>query len=248
MSETLTHSPDPSETPARPAAGRPPAARSIVVVVTGGDALPDETAALLPAGAFVIAADSGIDHAARLGWRVDLAIGDFDSVTPAGLDAAAAAGARVERHPTAKDATDLELALDAARARRPDEIVVVGGHGGRLDHLLAGLLVLAHDAYADITMRAVTGAARVYVVRSRVELAAAPGSVVTLLAVGGPAHGVTTQGLRYPLVGETLIPGSTRGVSNLFVAPTATVSVGSGVVLAIVPADPPPSTLSPIHV
>ncbi len=208
---------------------------STVVVVTGGDQLPDGVAGLLPGGSFVIAADSGIDHAARLGWTVDLAIGDFDSVTPAGLLAVTEAGARIERHPRAKDATDLELALDAARARRPDEIVVVGGHGGRLDHLLAGVLLLTHEAYADVTIRAVTGYARLYIVRSTVEVAGTPGDVLTLLAVGGPAHGVSTEGLRYPLAGETLTPGSTRGVSNEFTSPVAAISLTSGVLLAVVP-------------
>ena len=210
-----------------------------VVVVAGGDQLPAAVASLLPAGAFVIAADSGIDRALELGWTVDLAIGDFDSVTPGGLQTVTDAGARIERHPPAKDATDLELALDAARARQPDEIIVVGGHGGRLDHLLAGLLVLTRDAYSDVTVRAVNGDARVYVVRSTVEIDAQPGAVVTLLPIGGPAHGVVTSGLRYPLNGETLRPGSTRGVSNEFSAPLATISVTAGVLLAVVPTPGP---------
>ena len=88
-----------------------------VVIVAGGHPLgglhPE-----LPAGAFVIAADGGVDRALALGLHVDLAVGDFDSVTPAGLAAVRAAGARVERHPPTKDATDLELALDAALGAR----------------------------------------------------------------------------------------------------------------------------------
>lgn len=210
-----------------------------VVVVAGGDELPATVAQLLPVGAFVIAADSGIDRALELGWTVDLAIGDFDSVTPRGLQTVTNAGARIERHPPAKDATDLELALDAARARQPDEIIVVGGHGGRLDHLLAGLLVLTRDAYSEVTVRAVNGHARVYVVRSTVEIDAQPGAVVTLLPIAGPAHGVSTSGLRYPLNGETLRPGSTRGVSNEFATSVATISVTSGVLLAVVPTPDP---------
>ena len=49
-------------------------------------------------------------------------------------------------------------------------------------------------------------------------LLGAPGAVLTLLALGGPASGVTTDGLRWPLRAETLQPGSTRGVSNEIVA------------------------------
>ncbi|MBS1195600.1 MAG: thiamine pyrophosphokinase, partial [Actinobacteria bacterium] len=70
-------------------------------------------------------------------------------------------------------------------------------------------------------------------VHGRLDLVGAPGDLVTLLAVGGPATGVTTTGLRWPLLGETLTPGSTRGVSNQLVAATATVAVSTGVLVAI---------------
>ena len=47
--------------------------------------------------------------------------------------------------------------------------------------------------------------------------------------------GVTTSGLAYPLHGETLEPGSSRGTSNVFEATQARVSVASGVVVAVRP-------------
>ncbi len=94
--------------------------------------------------------------ALALGLRIDRAIGDFDSVSAAGLAAAEAAGAIVERHPAAKDATDLELALDAAIALEPARILVVGSAGGRLDHLLGSILLLADDRYAAATSRCIS--------------------------------------------------------------------------------------------
>jgi thiamine pyrophosphokinase len=218
------------------AASSAPSARRAVVVFAAGD--PSEIVDPdLPPGAFVIAADSGVELAQALGWPVDLAVGDFDSVQPDALAAAEAAGARVERHPPAKDATDLELALDAAAALDPTEIVVVGGAGGRMDHLVGGLLALAGDASAGALVRAQLGPARVHVVRpgTPTHLAGRLGELVTLLAVHGPADGVTTDGLLYPLRGETLHPGSTRGVSNEMTSTAATVEVGSGVVLAVLP-------------
>ena len=44
-----------------------------------------------------------------------------------------------------------------------------------------------------------------------------------------------TEGLAYPLAGETLDPGSSRGVSNEFAAKTARISVGTGILLAVRP-------------
>jgi thiamine pyrophosphokinase len=204
------------------------------LVFAGGD--PPARTALrdLPAADLVIAADSGLAHARAVGVAVDVVVGDLDSVDGADLDAAVAAGAVVERHPTDKDATDLELALLAARDRGAGEIVVVGGHGGRLDHFLANALLLGAPDLAGVHVCARLGDATVTVVRDRAELAGSPGALCSLLPVGGPAEGVRTERLRFPLERETLFPGSTRGVSNEFLATTATVTLERGVLLAVV--------------
>jgi thiamine pyrophosphokinase len=185
----------------------------------------------------VIAADDGLEQAQALGLDVTLAVGDFDSASPEAVASAEAAGTRIERHPADKDASDLELALDAASKLRPSRILVLAPRGGRLDHELAGLLVLASDRYAGSQIDALVGEAQVHVVRGARNLAGDPGELVSLLAVNGPAEGVTTGGLVYPLRGETIEPGSTRGVSNAFAAPHARVEVARGVLLAIRPGD-----------
>lgn len=204
------------------------------LVIAGGDApLPIE--ADLAAAPLVIVADSGVAHALALGLRVDLVIGDLDSADPAHVAQAHASGARVDRHPVDKDATDLELALDAARAMGAREITVLGAGGGRLDHLLANLLLVTHDAYADLAIDALVDDTRVTVVRGERQLDGAVGSTVTLLPIGGTASGVTTTGLRWTLTDADLVAATTRGVSNEIVTSPATVRVGRGVLLAIQP-------------
>src|SRR6476620_11925580 len=123
------------------------------LVIAGGDA-PAPIDVELAAAPLVIAADSGVGHALALGLHVDLVIGDLDSADPADVERAVAAGARVDRHAADKDATDLELALDAARALGATEVTVLGVGGGRLDHLLANLLLVTHAAYAELTIDA----------------------------------------------------------------------------------------------
>ena len=207
-------------------------ARSPAIVVAGGDPISAHRVRW-PADALVIAADSGLHLATELGLAVDVVVGDLDSATPEAVAAAEEAGAAVERHPTRKDATDLALALAVASERGCDAALVVGLGGGRLDHLLGGLLVLAAPALSGMAISAVTDDAVLTVVRGERTLSGRVGSLVTLLAVGGAAAGVTTTGLEYPLDGETLEPLSTRGVSNVLVDATATVRVERGVVLAI---------------
>jgi thiamine pyrophosphokinase len=191
----------------------------VVIFATGAEAVP------LSDDDLVIAADGG----ALAAPRVDLLIGDLDSL-PDGPTAPL-----VERHPEEKDASDLELALDAAARYEPERVLVLAGGGGRLDHLLGVLLLLGSDRYAGIEIDARIGAASVHVVRRLRVLRGSPGGTVSLFALHGPATGVRTHGLVYPLGGETLEPGSSRGLSNAFVDEEASIEVADGVLLAVRP-------------
>jgi thiamine pyrophosphokinase len=202
----------------------------VVVVASGAG-----PSVAVPGTPTVIAADGGLDRAAALGLGVDVVIGDLDSVSADALAAAEAAGARIVRHPEAKDATDLELALDEAVRLGARRVLVVASAEGRLDHLLGSLLLLGADAYAAIELDAIVGDALVHVVRGERALLGSPGELLSLVAVGGPATGVVTNGLDYPLVAETLHPGSSRGVSNVFTGTEARVTLETGVLLAIRP-------------
>jgi thiamine pyrophosphokinase len=158
-------------------------------------------------------------------------------VSTATLDAARARGVVVETHPREKNETDLELALAAACARGATRVTVLDGRAGRLDHFLATALLLAHPRYRTIEVRAVVDNALVTVVPAgaKRELTGQAGAVVTLLAVGGTARDVHTSGLRYTLDGDTLEPGSTRGVSNEMLGEHAAVWIADGALLAIQP-------------
>jgi thiamine pyrophosphokinase len=152
------------------------------------------------------------------------------------VSAAEAAGVRIERHPAAKDATDLELALDYALAAGATRVTVVSGGGGeRLDHHLAELVLLASPRFAPLHLDARIGTARAVAIHAgeEVSLTGAPGAVLTLLALGGPARGVTATGVRWPLAADTLQPGSTRGVSNEIVSSPVVVQLGGGSLLAV---------------
>jgi thiamine pyrophosphokinase len=185
----------------------------------------------------VIAADGGARHAGPLGLRIDRWVGDGDSIDAADLAALARAGVAVDRSPTDKDASDAELAVDAAVAAGARAITVLGALGGlRIDHALANLSLLQDPALAGVPVQ-------LYDERgARLSLLTAPsegrfrgrsGDLVTLLPIGGPAEGVTTEGLRYPLRGETLKLGRSRGLSNVRTAPEARVSLRSGRLLVI---------------
>ena len=103
-------------------------------------------------------------------------------------------------------------------------MVVLGAFGGRLDHLLVNVSLLAWPGPRGGTVfELLDNGSRARLLTSdsssprpaRLELADRPGDLVTLLAFDGPAHGVTTAGLRWPLADATLAPGSSLGLSNV---------------------------------
>jgi thiamine pyrophosphokinase len=114
---------------------------------------------------------------------------------------------------------------------------VIGGHGGRLDHLLGNALLMASDRYRTLRLHAIWDSARLHVVRDEVTLTGVPGALISLMAVNGPAQGVTTDGLRFPQTEADLEPGSSLGLSNRFDTPTAMIRVRTGVVLVVRPTD-----------
>ncbi len=212
--------------------------RRVVLVVI--DARPGDPRAPsldgLPVADVVVCADSGADLALRLGLSVDVLVGDLDSISERSLAAVERSGAIVERHHADKDQTDLELALDVAMRHQPDDLIVIGGAGGRLDHGYANLLALTNPAIT-VRVHARLGGAKVTPVTERADITISGqvGDLVSLLPVGD-VRGVRTSGLRWPLSGDDLAASSARGLSNVMLHPTATVAVDGGSLLVIQPA------------
>jgi len=218
-----------------------PPARDVVVFVGGDESSPVRPE--LPDVAVVIAADSGLHLAQRLGVDVHHLVGDLDSVDPDALARARDVGVDVRVYPEDKDRTDLAIALDLAMEHEPERIVVVGGSGGRLDHLAGVLTVIGAPELRAAHIVAYMGPATVHVVHDEVVVTGRPGALVSLIPVNGPAMGVTTSGLRFPLEHEDLSSGSSRGVSNEFTRSRAEVRLDAGTLLVIQPGEP--ATLTP---
>jgi thiamine pyrophosphokinase len=187
-----------------------------------------------PPGAFLVAVDAGAEALRALDRPPAVLVGDLDSVTAETLAWAERRGARVERHPPQKDLTDGELALRLVASH--DEIVFLGSGGGRADHALANLHLLARAARTS-RARAEDADARYWVATPDrpLELHLPAGATVSALPLGGPVTGITYDALAYPLTDATLEPGDTRGISNLAGPPPQRVQVRTGTLLVIAP-------------
>jgi len=206
-----------------------------VIVLSGGEPIAIARDFDLPDNAYVIAADSGLHHAQTLGLAVDLVIGDMDSVDPAVLDDAVRNGSSMQRHPTDKDHTDLELAFEAALRTGAQQILVVGSHAGRLDHLLGsmGLLAATAQLVDEIVWTDGSTVVTACTPRHPATIGGRAGDRLSLVPTGADVAGVTTDGLRWSLDGEHLAAGSTRGVSNVMDAPVASITVDEGTLLIV---------------
>jgi thiamine pyrophosphokinase len=205
-----------------------------VVILANGELGTSESARKCLVGTdMVICADGGTRHALALGLTPDVVIGDLDSMDDRARQYIESCGARVIAHPRSKDETDLELALLHAVDQGAAEILVLGAQGGRIDHELGNLLLLAHPRLVGIDVRMCCGDQEVLLIRDQAVLEGRVGDLLSLLPIGGDAHGVSSSGLEYALEDETLWLGPARGVSNVFVSPTVCVRVRDGVLWAV---------------
>lgn len=188
---------------------------------------------LLEHADLIIAADGGARHVLALDMLPQLAIGDFDSLEPEFFAQLESAGVTIARHPAHKNETDLELALLAAIERGATCIQVLAALGGRPDQHLANLQLLTHPALATADVRLLHRNWEVFVIRSRSRVVGSAGDTVSLLPMTDEVHGITTEGLYYPLRHESLRLGPARGVSNVLVDREAIVVVEAGLLLCM---------------
>ena len=226
-------------------------AATLEAAMTGTDGVPEARAArtvaatLGPGGErghdlpLLIGADGGARKAEALGWLPALVIGDADSLAVADIERYRAMGIEIELHPAEKDESDLELCIAAALARGAGEVRICGAlAGARVEHAAANLLLMGHPMLDGRNVA--LGHRGAWIRRigtaqgaGSVELRGAPTDYVSLLPLDPTVLGVTTDGLRYPLRGEPLSLGPTRGLSNELIADRARVTCERGRLLVI---------------
>ena len=181
----------------------------------------------------VIAADGGSTHLHRLNQPPTLIIGDQDSLTPEVQGWLDEHDAHFITYPAAKDETDLELALLYAVDHFVDELLLFGTLGGRLDQMLANILLLTHPKLNGRSVKLVTVNETAWLVTDQTTIVGNIGETVSLIPLGGDVHMKRTNGLEWPLNNEILSFGLARGISNVLHQPTATIELHSGTLLCI---------------
>lgn len=183
--------------------------------------------------ALIIAADGGAKAARYFGCAIDRVVGDMDSLSEDLQADLAAEGVILDRYPPQKDETDLELALHyAVRTAGVSWIRLLAWSGGRLDHMLSNIYLLALPLLqgCDVAMLNQNEVVRL-LSPGKYRLNGIPGDTVSLIPLSDTVEGIVTKGLYYPLKGENLVLGPARGVSNVIDAEDAGLSFETGLLL-----------------
>ena len=205
-----------------------------IIIFANGELPGLETArTLIHPDDYIICADGGTRHALTLGVTPNLVIGDMDSADGDALQKLREHGVTVESFPKDKNETDLELAINRAIELIPMQIVIVAALGGRLDQTLANITLLTDLRLSSFDVRLDDGVEEIFLCRDQVEVQGMSGDIVSLIPWQGAVSEVATNNLKWPLRKETLYADKTRGVSNEMTSDTASVSIGSGLLLIV---------------
>lgn len=178
----------------------------------------------------VICADGGYERAKELEIAADYIIGDYDSASspPSSEDG------NTIFLPTEKDMTDTEAALTLAIEKGATDITIAGGLGGRFDHTMGNIGILAGYNSEKIKVSIMDGQNHVAMLN--------PGShtikkgiykYVGIISYGETARGVTLTGFKYPLRGFDLKNNTSLGVSNEITGKQGTIEFEEGRLLVI---------------
>lgn len=199
-------------------------------IYTGGNISPSGITEHPRSGDLCIAADSGYKNAKLLGEKIDILLGDFDSYTEKLPD-----GVEILKVPAEKDFTDTQMAIDEAISRGAEEIVIIGGLDGRLDHALSNISILTElwkmRVYAVMT----DGKNRVrYMNSTSTLIAKSHFTYLSIIALSEKLKGVSIEGCKYPLSNKTVLRNQpSLTVSNEITGNCALISVRKGECLII---------------
>ncbi|WP_318036051.1 thiamine diphosphokinase [Halobacillus shinanisalinarum] len=182
-----------------------------------------------------IGADQGAEVIIEQGGRLDIAVGDFDSVSVSSLAAIKEAAARTDTYPNEKNETDLEIAIQEAIMHEPEQILLFGVTGGRLDHSLINIQVLYPLLNKGIKGTIIDRQNQLELVGEGMHKLKKIDKYlyVSFLPITLEVKELCLTGFYYPLQGAQLSYGSTRCISNQLIEEQGTFSFTEGILLVV---------------
>lgn len=182
-----------------------------------------------------IGADDGALALLEQEIPIDLALGDFDSVSSFDFERIKRISSQCKVYPDEKDETDLELALNEALQLEPEIVYLFGVTAGRIDHELVNIQQLYR-----LLMKQVDA----FIIDKHHEISMyKPGSYaverserypyISFIPFSSMVKELTLEGFYYHLNRTNIAWGSTLCMSNQVLKRSATFSFTDGILLMI---------------
>lgn len=200
------------------------------IIVTGGEA-PDflYVKEYFAQGDIVVAADSGLDTLSLYNIEPDLVIGDMDSLKNNRL-LDRLAPEKILKYPRDKDFTDTELAIHYLYEHDFDTIWLIGGGGGRLDHIVALYSLFFREITPSLW---ITAKEKIILVTDKLTLKIKKNSTISLFPVGKKICKMDSNGLKWELNDLTWTAGDS-GISNVALKETVVINMICGSLVMII--------------
>lgn len=182
---------------------------------------------------FIVCADGGIKHLNVIGIAPDIFVGDFDSCNICDVSG----DVEIQSHNPMKNDTDTKLAIDIAFEKGYETIEILGGLGGRVDHLLANIFLLRYIHENGGCGKIIDEKNTIMLITDTVTFEKEENAYVSLIPITEKLEGVTNTGLKYPLNDFNMRFGTTRGISNEFSESAAEISIKKGQALVVISKD-----------
>lgn len=178
----------------------------------------------------IYCADGGANHLEFLNILPLEIWGDLDSVTKEIIEKYRINKVRIKKFPKDKDYTDGELILQHISKLNYDEIIVIGGLGGRIDHLLTNLNLI----FKFKNLKFVTEKEKIFSIEKKAELIELKGKTISFVPFSEKVEGLTLEGFKYPLNKYTLHQGDSICMSNIAIEDICKVTFDTGKLMGIV--------------
>ena len=207
-----------------------------IFIFTGGLLTEETLMQITKAQGVIIGVDGASEWLMERGVVPDYFIGDFDSVSGGFLEKIKDSfPEKLVISPQEKDETDTELAVRQAIKLAPEQIIVFGGMGSRLDHVIANIhsLLLAEEAGITCKLLGQNNVIQLLLAKQIKRIPKSSFPYVSLIPFSDTVSGITVTGFKYPIYDGQMKRGKPYGISNELISDVGTIEIKDGILLII---------------
>lgn len=199
-----------------------------IIVANGNFINYEELKKSISKGSFLIAVDGGLDHILKIGKKPDIVIGDLDSLDENSKRYLNENDIKVEKFPSDKDYTDLELAIYLAKEQNIKNLEIFGATGTRLDHSFGNLMLLKKINKLNINGKLIDLNNEVYYTDSELTIEKRENYFLSIIALNPEGIIADLEGLKYSKKAINILQTDTLGISNEIISDKGKINILEG--------------------